>query len=515
MNVGMKRFVFTALFLFFCAGYARANDVYVAQNSTGSSSGSDCGNAHSAAWFNSAANWGTGTSQIGPGTTVHLCGTFTGTAGANMLSTQGSGSAASPITLLFEANADFTAPYWGINGAIYCQNSYITIDGGGNGKVENTAAGNLLTYTNAQTSGIVGSSACTNAVVKHVWLHNIYVHAQDRNDPGTFDGSLGISICASNTLITQNVVDNSYIGINAACGGTSNNEVSFNTISFSNHHISAGTNSADITGLKVHDNDLSNAYNWDDQGNRYHHNAIMTFGDPAGNISGDYYNNFVHGVFSNDTAYGGSHTTALIFLEYGASGSRVFNNVLALDAGDPYGTANGFITIGGTPISGVQIYNNTISSGSGQGTCVSATNVSNLTIKNNIFNRCGYGMYITSSGSNVVIDYNLYFNTAPLTLSATNAYLGLSWPQWQALGYDLHGVNGLDPRLDSNYRPQSGSAAISIGANLTTLGIPALNMDKAGTARPSGVLWTAGAYQYGSASSSALNPPTGLLATIN
>jgi hypothetical protein len=92
---------------------ASANDVYIAQNTSGADSGADCADAHSAAWFNSKANWGSGSAKMGTGTVVHLCGTFTGTANSTMLTTQGDG-----ITIHFETGAVLQSPAWGQGGAI-------------------------------------------------------------------------------------------------------------------------------------------------------------------------------------------------------------------------------------------------------------------------------------------------------------------------------------------------------------------------------------------------------------
>src|ERR1700737_253143 len=85
---------------------ASAPNVYVTPD--GSSQGACNGLSHPASWFNSSSNWGSSASQIGPGTTIHLCGTF-----AAPLTFQGGGSASAPVTLFFESNAKFSAPHWG------------------------------------------------------------------------------------------------------------------------------------------------------------------------------------------------------------------------------------------------------------------------------------------------------------------------------------------------------------------------------------------------------------------
>ena len=64
-------------------------------------------------------------------------------------------------------------------------------------------------------------------------------------------------------------------------------------------------------------------------------------------------------------------------------------------------------------------------------------------------------------------------------------------------GYESHGLNS-DPLFtsSSDLRLQSGSPARTVGTNLTSLGITALNSDAAGVARPSSGAWSIGAYEY-------------------
>src|ERR1019366_4356515 len=133
-------------FFLVMASTAFANNIYITQS--GSAAGSCTSSVQTPAFFNAAANWGSGASQIGPGTTVLLCGTFTGSAGSTLLTFQGSGTSGSPITLKFDTNALLTAPYWaGGSGAINVNSrSYVTIDGGTNGTIQNTANGTSLTY---------------------------------------------------------------------------------------------------------------------------------------------------------------------------------------------------------------------------------------------------------------------------------------------------------------------------------------------------------------------------------
>jgi hypothetical protein len=80
---------------------------------------------------------------------------------------------------------------------------------------------------------------------------------------------------------------------------------------------------------------------------------------------------------------------------------------------------------------------------------------------------------------------------------------------WQAAGFDINGFNG-SLGLTSSYVPQTGSAAITVGANLTSMGITPLDVDKNGTPRLTS--WVAGAYQAGSAGAPA--PPSDVTAIV-
>ena len=79
------------LFVSVVGSFAAAQNVYIAQVATGGADGSSCANAYAIGFFNSSGNWGTGPAQIGPGTTVHLCGTIT-----TMLTFQAGGILAIP-----------------------------------------------------------------------------------------------------------------------------------------------------------------------------------------------------------------------------------------------------------------------------------------------------------------------------------------------------------------------------------------------------------------------------------
>src|SRR6202030_762648 len=167
---------FGVIFAFLVAALpVGAKDLYVAANQVSTGSGTGCSTAKSVAWFNSTASWGTGSTQIGPGTTVHLCGTFTGAAGQQLLSVRGNGTSSARITIKFQPGAILTAPYWSASGAIRMDyRSYITIDGGGSGLIRNTANGTGLAYHMA--SRAIYAPNCTGCTVQNITIANLYVH---------------------------------------------------------------------------------------------------------------------------------------------------------------------------------------------------------------------------------------------------------------------------------------------------------------------------------------------------
>ena len=76
--------------LLLVAPAARANIVYISQSGGAFSGGSACNGqtTQSASYFNTSSNWTDGAptgNQIGPGTLVYLCGTFTFSAGTTGL----------------------------------------------------------------------------------------------------------------------------------------------------------------------------------------------------------------------------------------------------------------------------------------------------------------------------------------------------------------------------------------------------------------------------------------------
>jgi hypothetical protein len=225
-------FYWIMMTILFMAGLAQGENIYIAQTAQGNDNGTSAANAHSAAWFNTAANWGAGTGKISPGDTARLCGTIT-----TALTVQASGTSGNAITILFEPNAKMTSPAWPTNwwggGAITIQQKdYITIDGGTNGIIENTDNGTTLGHH--QESVGVGGANANYLTVKNLTIRNIYVRTSTA-ELNSY-GSAVQNVCtqaASITgfFVTNCTINDAYIGICSDYGaGCSNYEFSYNTI---------------------------------------------------------------------------------------------------------------------------------------------------------------------------------------------------------------------------------------------------------------------------------------------
>lgn len=163
-----------------------ALNIYLAQASAGAADGSvSCANARAASYFNSAANWGTGLTQIGSGTTIHLCGSI------SIVWTPPTSQGTGKITLKYEPGAKLSAPAnqnfiifgpstnkWKLDGGTLCgpQPSGGNIDVPCNGVIENTANGTNLANQVYPVVAIDHSLVTGDVEVVGVDIRNLYVH---------------------------------------------------------------------------------------------------------------------------------------------------------------------------------------------------------------------------------------------------------------------------------------------------------------------------------------------------
>ena len=495
-TVTLPRFTdrsFSVLLVLWClvmasSAFASAPNVYIAQNAAGGANGSSCANAYAVSFFNNSANWGSASTQIGPGTTVYLCGTITTTLGF-----QGSGTGGNPITLAFTSGAAISVPTCGTNGCInIAGGSYLLIDGGTNGVIQATNSGTGM--GSGDSIGVNGYPGITNCEIRNLTITNMYVHSSPSDDDaGT---QYAIHLSGTGNLVHNNTINNALAGI-VVEDGSSGNQYYSNTISNINWGIFESAASL-ITNEKIYLNDIYNFAGWDTTDDTFHHDGIFLSGGNASNTLThvDVYDNYVHGTSSSPSvcaSSSGSCLTAFIYINTD-SYVRVFNNLLVANAGDT-GPNNGWILMFAD--ANDQLYNNTVIGGtvSGNSNCALLEDGTGFTFENNVLSNCNNLLWLNGA-TITTLGYNTYQSTALSWRNGDTFYSSLS--SWEsANGETSSQAATASLNLSSTGIPQSGSILIATAANLTSLGIPALDFDAAGTARPATGAWVAGAYGSG------------------
>jgi len=525
---------------------AKANDVYIAQSSTGAAGGSSCADALPISWISNSSSWGTGSNQVGPGSTVHLCGTFTGAAGSTLLNVQGNGTSGHPITIKFEPGTLLTAPYWGGAGAgaINLGNqSYIVIDGGTpcgtsgtcTGVIQNTDNGTNLKYQMASYG--IEASGCNNCEIRNIGIYNIYVRTGLASEiDQTSVQAIHVSNCTNLTI------DNStFHDIGWVIGGIVENYNIYNNYLYNfDHGIAYGVASGTHGTIAIHDNHFGSMAIWDSTANSYHHDGIHLWGgQPAGTISNVWiYNN----LFDGDS---GHNANAYVYLEQAVSNAVVANNVMITPSNRTFPTEICLGNKGSSVSQNNQAFNNTVLGGSyASGTALQNSLQSGSTgpaAINNIL-----------QGQNTVINYgNSSDNgTTPCnspggTVSGcvlSNVYEDVSAAGGSYSTFGFHGTNGTKlswwqsalpsgtgqdagaqllsagaMKLDSTGHPLAGSPVIGSGTNLTSLctgNLTFLCKDKDGNPRPTNGPWDVGAYSFNGSVNRPV-APTGLSAIVN
>jgi len=488
-------------------------NLYISQTTQGNASASSCANSQSMVWLNNATNWGNGAYQIGPGDTVHLCGTI-----SSQLTVRGSGTSGNPVTVVFEPNAKMSAPTWPVPAAIYIPSrSNVIIDGGSNGVVEATASGTNFPFAPV-TQRAVRSEGGTNVEIKNLIIRNFYLRTPLSNDPA--DQGFGMSLAGtSNLSVHHNTISEMRTGI-VASGIASNISIYSNRLTrISNGmFISAGGSASSvINGLEIYDNTILDGYVWDgilSNGHWFHNDGIQISAPTPGSYTDnvEVYGNVIGGDM-------GTHITALIYMEDDIRNTKVYNNIL-YTTGTSW-PVNGFI-VSGTPS---WVYGNTIVASAG-GTGIHARGPQSKVI-GNLMIGISYGISTVDDSRLGVSDYNLYYFWKDREMGS-RPYI-YKYDKWKAeLGYDQHSVEITSPQLasvfidkvNSDFRLKAGSPAIDAiqSADTATLlrGISLVNasgdpVDFIGTPRPQGSAWDIGAYEYcegGNCSSQTYIPPS-------
>jgi len=494
---------------------AGTEHLWVADTAQGAADGSSAANAHAKQWFNTAASWSSDTLQdglIGPGDTVHLCGTLSFAARETGLIIQHSGTAEHPITVLFETGAKLSSPCFEASpgnhtgGAVLIHTKeHIVIDGGTDGVIEATDTGSETQWTYENTGG---SGSITGAIGVHLYkanyttvrnlsVENIYVSDGDMENPvwsgrygdsGTSSSAVTIS-ASSHVTVSNSTLTAAQIGIQVVLQDTGALELHHNTISQCSAGMMIGISGAGYSGddVQIHHNEIFDTSAW------AYNDGIKVFGvpmtqDPLTDLQ--IYSNTIGPDISQD----GHPATAWILADQGwIIEPAIYNNVLLGNEHD--NAANAYITVGGASVAaglGVleqnsKIYGNTIVSAY-TGTDI-AVLVGKSSIGHQLYNniiRCEGPvsvLYVNDATSAVAAcDYNLYYSAASL----------LSLPQSLNPSFDQHSLVAVDPSLDTAMRPLPTSPAVDAGASL---GAGFVSTDKAGVDREIQAPWDIGAYE--------------------
>ena len=411
---------------------ANAKVFYVAQNSSRTTGGASCSDALSVAWFNNSASWGTASHQISAGTTVFLCGAFSGSAGQQLLTVRGSGAAGSPITIKFLPGTVLTAPYWAGNGAINMDNlSHVVVDGGTNGIIQNTANGTGRAYH--QNSVAIHAAKCTGCTVQNLTIQNLYVRTSASDlAPSHSIHCVYFLYSPSFTIDRITCHDAAW-----ALAGDGNNFVLSNSnIYHVDHGLASGVYGT-VSNYSIHNNHFHDFANWDSPTNLYHHDAIHIWGQNGGRFTGGaIYNNTFDGDF-------GVNVTAHVYLQDSVSHVSVFNNIFLTPANRTIHCVwlqAASTSLPGGPATGNSVYNNSMNAGGHvNNTPLYANNQFLFTAVNNILSGGLSDIAIAGGGSRTSagINNNIYRDLfAEFGDRNTFGWLGTGYylmSKWQAV----------------------------------------------------------------------------------
>lgn len=538
--------VIILIVLLFFTSISNATDFYIAQNEAGAESGASCADAYAVTWFNTSGNWANPKQigKIGPGDTVHLCGTI-----SSALTVPISGSAGQPITIYWEPDAKLSAAALDGTWLRATGKSYLVFDGGQNGIIENTDCGSGSTYggtygNQVHTVGLTDLGG-DNVTVKNLTIQNLYVRKPYTMDPNHY--GTGLSLGGSNILVQNVHVRHAMNGmVFMLSDGGSNLTVDSCTVIGANHCYEFPLPGGSYSGITISNSVADGMDVWEQSSQStdlgFHRDGIFFHTDYA--ISNIYiYNNRIGPGLNPQSTVAG---TAAIFFGNNVSGCPdytniyVFNNLLLLRSPLAWSGVIGSSYIGGcSSTGGGLVANNTMVSNGGQ------NNIDIVQANSSVYNNITYyapalsyvyGMAVQGwmgggadpRTANINIDHNIYTNAGGFLAynPSTSSYVCNVWTlaQWKGC------TNGYSPAWDQNsteadplfindsplvevgnYRLQAESPAIGTGKNLTSFVTTlmagdsmaqaagtALSKDYAGVNRPTEGAWDIGAYNYDS-----------------
>ncbi len=305
-----------------------------------------------------------------------------------------------------------------------------------------------------------------NITVQNCLVHSMQVTTTGLNSDQQFGAIYGLGPM-TNTVVDHCTIFNDQDVLNSPTGLTFNIETVTNSIL---HDGIQGTFGSRI----VHDNLIYNIRKGSDPNS--HQNALE-----VQNSNAQVYNNIVH-----DVEFGTCFE--IVAPAGGGSGTiQIYNNVIWNSAITPINLDPDNQTAGNININ---VFNNTINGQNGVAvrTVPRSLPWGTVTVKNN--------HYITDS----IPGDDFAVGTYAVLVSSTNVLMTQARAASQ--GYTI--ANQFAPALPSG-------ATVGVGLSLASVGIPNLNFDIKGVARPS-IGWDAGAFQFGGTSRPA--PSSGLVAVV-
>lgn len=462
---------------------------FVAQSAAGAGNGSSCANAAAVSTLSTATHWTAGN-------VIGLCGTIT-----QSITAQASGSSGSPIEVYWEPNAKISVTSCGGTGCVnIASKSWIILDGGSNGLIEATSEGSGL--GTATSIGVYARSGTSHDEIRNLTISDMYVHSSTTDTSG--GSNYAVWFDGTNDLFHDNTIHDAMAGFVGEASNSSN-QIYNNTISDINWGVFLSGPSANspnaVTNDQIYSNDISNLAGWDTTTDAFHHDGVIIAGNNnlgTGISHIDIYNNYIHGTSSSPTCSGGNSCATAFIFDNDADTQRVFNNLLVPSSGGSAGDSWIFMwSAGGTGVdTGTELYNNTVV-GIGGDVCLWERGDASVKMENNVLSACGTDMEYSTGTTFTTLDFNTYQASSLTSRWQIGASFFSSLSAWRtacscdASGQATTGSLG----FNASFVPQAGSVLLGAATNLTSLGITALNSDKAGVARPSSAAWDAGAYQ--------------------
>jgi hypothetical protein len=406
-------------------------------------------------------------------------------------------------TLLFESGAVLQAPYFSSTGAISASNiSYVKIDGGVNGIIQNTSNGSVASGSiyNAASQGVY-FTGCSNIEVANLTIKNIFINTGGNVSTATDASGLntsgirveGAPFC--NVSIHNNTISDARAAISVCVDGLSTTyNVNIYDNTTSDHcwgiQVGSGDENVSANGINIYGNDVTNWQLWQYPTSSYHTDGIIIYSDGTGSdVTGSIYGNYIYGDL------GSGSPTAFIFLESNTRNFLVYNNVTVASSGANAWTgiwSGGDICTGG----GHYIFNNTfVGEESSDGALIKSCNSTGNYFENNIFTNANVGVMCRQDSYGCIgsSNYNIFYSTNAVgnnDSAGPPEYSTLA--QWQS-GYSQD-ANSLvsNPLLTSTYSIPSNSPAVGAGTNLSTY----FTTDYAGNPRPQTGVWDIGANEH-------------------